>query len=456
MEQRQGVMLSRAVIDRYRCPENFLDFDLRGTLSSEEGFFRFGANTIGYGRSYPRAGNPRCEMPLHDFLQDIVVEGTTIRLPFDPSEIIDNLRLEHYPHGSLSAYETVFKRLYYLLRPLTTLSIRKHVQRLRARNWQKLLFPRWPVDTTVEDICETLMLLSLEAAGRNSVPFVWFWPRGARGCVLMTHDVESEAGRDFCEDLLDLDDAYGIRASFQIVPAGRYTVPAKLLDAIRRRGFEIGLQDLNHDGRLFDDRKEFLRRIALIHWYASEYKAQGFRAAVLYRKPEWYDALNLSFDLSIPNVAHLDPQRGGCCTVMPYFIGKVLEIPVTTIQDYSLFHLLSHRSIDLWKDQVDLILKKNGLASFIVHPDYIRQPDTKAVYENLLGYLRDLRENTPVWYALPHEINSWWRARSKMSVLQDGNSWRIAGDDAGRAVLAFAKSVHGKLVYELSAASVTT
>jgi hypothetical protein len=266
----------------------------------------------------------------------------------------------------------------------------------------------------------------------------------------MTHDVETTAGRDFCGELLDIDDSFGLRASFQIVPEERYAVPAEFLDAIRNRGCEIAVQDLNHDGRLFDHKQEFLRRVALIHHYAAEYGARGFRAAMLYRKVEWYDALHLSFDMSMPNVAHLDPQRGGCCTVMPYFIGKILELPVTTIQDYTLFHLLNERSIELWKMQTERILEKNGLVSFIVHPDYITDRDTRSVYESLLRYLRDLRHTRPLWFALPSEIDSWWRARNQMSVVRDGNSWRIEGEGSDRAVLAFAKNVRGKLVYELA------
>ena len=60
--------------------------------------------------------------------------------------------------------------------------------------------------------------------------------------------------------------------------------------------------------------------------------------------------------MSVPNVAHLEPQRGGCCTVMPYFIGDILELPLTTTQDYSLFHILGDYSIALWKQQIELIL----------------------------------------------------------------------------------------------------
>jgi hypothetical protein len=295
----------------------------------------------------------------------------------------------------------------------------------------------------------------MEAKGVDRVPFVWFWPNGARGCLMMTHDVETETGRDSCADLMDIDDSFGIKASFQIVPEGRYAISHKFLAGIRNRGFDIGIQDLNHDGRLFDDREKFLRRVATINRYGGEYGAKGFRAAVLYRKPEWYDAFEFSFDMSIPNVAHLDPQRGGCCTVMPYFIRDILEIPVTTTQDYMQFHLLNQRCIDLWKTQIGLILEKNGLASFIVHPDYVVGHDTKSVYEDLLGYLQNLREKTEIWSALPADIDCWWRERSKMCVEGIGNSWRIVGEGAERAVLAYARNVDGKLVYELARGSQT-
>ena len=136
--------------------------------------------------------------------------------------------------------------------------------------------------------------------------------------------------------------------------------------------------------------------------------------------------------------------------MMPFFIGGMLELPVTTVQDYTLFHVLNERSIELWKAQIDLVLRKNGLLSFIVHPDYVLQPDTLSVYKHLLGYLQGLREKTSLWCALPSEINEWWRARNKMSVVRDGASWRIVGEGSERAVLAFAKNVDGKIVYEFS------
>lgn len=439
-----------AVRQRYRCPEEFLDFRVSGKLSSDAGFFEFGPSAICYGRTAGSLHQAQLRSELCDLSQLVSFDGTQVALPFDPDEVINNLRLERYPSAQLSVWENALKSVYYWLRPLTRRSMRKHVQRFRAGNWRQRQFPQWPVDTTVESICENLLLLSLQTSGVDRIPFIWFWPDGARACISMTHDVETAVGRDFTEKVLDIDDAYGMKASYQIVPEDRYAVTAEYLNNLRARGCEVCVQDLNHDGRLFDHRDEFLRRVSRINRYREEYGARGFRSAVLYRKPEWYKDLDFTFDMSMPNVAHLDPQRGGCCTVMPYLIDEMLELPLTTVQDYTLFHVLNERTTELWKAQTEMILAKNGLATFLIHPDYITEEGTQAVYKDLLAMLAELRQREALWFALPRDISDWWRARDRMSMIKAGESWRIVGDGAERAVLAFAKRVGDRLTYEVT------
>jgi peptidoglycan/xylan/chitin deacetylase (PgdA/CDA1 family) len=440
-------LCSQRILEHFRCPTNFLDFSVNDSTCAEASYFRFGSEITCYGRLSGRCSGDRKGFPPYDALKNVVINGDEARLSFNPTEVIDNLRLERYRQSDRS--EGVLKKLYYLFRPLTSPLMRRQIQRFHARDWQRFKFPRWPVDTTVENLCEALLLLAMQAKGIAKVPFVWFWPRGVRGCVAMTHDVEHQAGMDFCSRLMDIDDSFGVKASFQIVPEERYRVSSEVIDEMRARGFEVGIHDLNHDGQLFEGKEEFLRRAAIVNRYAREYKASGFRAAVLYRRCEWYDILDFSYDMSIPNVAHLDPQRGGCCTVMPYFIGNILELPLTTIQDYTLFHILNQRSIDLWKTQLDLIFNKNGLASFIIHPDYIIEPETRSVYRDLLTHITDERSCDGIWLALPREIDKWWRTRSRLRLEKDGQSWRIVGEGAERATLAYAKNIDDKLVYEL-------
>ena len=444
-------VFARAPIERYRCPASFLRLNLSDILSEHAGYFKFGPDITCYGRPSVGYVRPQVEPVLYDVLDDVIVTDFGVSLPFDPTETIDNLLLERYAIAQDSSIRTTARDAYYFVRPILSPLVRRQIQRLQLIGWRKLSFPRWPVDETVENICDKLLLLVLRAIGDDRIPFIWFWPEGFSGCVMMTHDVEGAAGWDFCTELMDIDDSFGIKASFQIVPQGHYRVSTAFLEKIRERGFEVALQDLNHDGRLFDEHKKFLRRAKLINAYSKKFGAQGFRAAVLYRNPEWFDHFEFSFDMSIPNTARLDPQRGGCCTVMPYFIGKILELPVTTTQDYMLFHLLGENSIQLWKEQLELILDKSGLASFIIHPDYVIHPRVRKMYIELLDYLHELWRSQRLWLALPSEVDRWWRVRSKLLLVRNANGWRIEGEGCERATLAYARNVDGKLVYELEA-----
>jgi len=290
----------------------------------------------------------------------------------------------------------------------------------------------------------------MEAKGVQRVPFIWFWPEGARGCLVMTHDVETAAGRDFTSALMDLDDSFGFKSSFQVVPEDRYEIPGEYVQEIRGRGFELNIHDLNHDGLLFREREEFLRRAVKINEYIRKYQARGFRSGAMYRNQDWYDACEFSYDMSVPNVGHLEPQRGGCCTVMPYFIGKVLEVPLTTTQDYSLFHILKDFSLDLWKRQLALIREKHGLMSFTAHPDYLIKLQARTVYVSLLHYLRQMVSKEKIWVALPGDVDRWWRARSRMRLVSQGNAWTVEGPEKERARVAYAVRDDDRLRYELA------
>ena len=79
---------------------------------------------------------------------------------------------------------------------------------------------------------------------------------------------------------------------------------------------------------LFANEDTFMQRVVAINRYGEQWGSTGFRAGIMYRNQEWFHALDFEYDMSVPNVAHLEPQRGGCCTVMPYFIGNLVELPL--------------------------------------------------------------------------------------------------------------------------------
>jgi hypothetical protein len=95
-------------------------------------------------------------------------------------------------------------------------------------------------------------------------------------------------------------------------------------------------------------------------------------------------------------------------------------------------------------------MKHRGLASFIVHPDYIVESRPRNTYISLLSYLADLRSEGKTWIALAREVNQWWRARSQMKLVRQGNCWAIEGPDKDRARVAYAAMDGNGLVYELA------
>ena len=440
--------MMKALHDYYRCPDALLScFAPLGSPSGEPGYFRFAGTTV-FGRFSPGVPVDAFDPNLEESVDRAQMKCC---LPFDVDEVATNLREERYVRrpGANGSIGGRIHQAYYFVRPLLGVRVRKHLQRIALRGRQTTSFPLWPVDRTVDRMFEAVMLLMMESQGLEKVPFIWFWPKGHSGCAMMTHDVETAAGLAFCPQLMDLNDTYGVKSSFQLVPAERYETPAHVLDEIRRRDFEINVHDWNHDGLLFSDQQVFCERAKAINQAAADFGSEGFRSAVLYRNTAWYDAFTFSYDMSVPNVGHLDPQPGGCCTIMPYFIGRLLELPVTTIQDYSLFHIRGDYSIELWKRQLDLILGSNGLASFIVHPDYLIEPRARATYTRLLEHLVDLRAQRNVWIARPQEVNRWWRERSQMKLVEHAGEWQIEGVGKERAVVAYATRTGQGVAYSL-------
>jgi hypothetical protein len=442
----------QVMIDHFRCPREFVCIGVQGDLSEHAGFFKFGSESVCYGRTSAFTPSPEAGRILNDALKYVRGGPNGINLPFDLAETVNALRCEKYVrNGNGASSSSILQRsvraAYYAVRPAMSVSVRKHLQRYSLRGWDEREFPRWPVETSVESTFETAMLLNLKAKGLKEVPFIWFWPDGAQACALMTHDVEAAAGRDFCDRLMDIDDSYGIKASFQVVPEWRYEVSEAYLDNIRQRGFELNVHDLNHDGNLYRDYEEFRRRAAVIEGYRKIFGARGFRSGVLYRNIDWFDLLHFEYDTSVPNVAHLDPQHGGCCTTFPYFIGDLLEIPVTMTQDYTLFNILGQYNLDLWESQMEAVRRKHGVMNFIVHPDYVRNGPEQKVYRSLLARLAEMRKTAGVWTPLPGDLNQWWRERSRMKLVKNGGAWEIEGDGKVRARIAYARLENGTLAY---------
>ena len=219
---------ARFLADRFRCPEDAAPLVVRGELSSNSGYFRFGPDAICYGQCSSGLPVPSVTGRLHDAREHVAIAEPSVYLPFDPVQVVDNLRCERYADNPMAAKSYtpmgVVRSIYYRVRPALGVAARRHIQRLYFRGWDAIPFPHWPVDRTVETLCEELLVLAMKSRGIDRMPFIWFWPDGASSCTMMTHDVETAAGLNFCQQLMDLNDSFAVKSSFHIVPEKRYKV----------------------------------------------------------------------------------------------------------------------------------------------------------------------------------------------------------------------------------------
>ena len=151
------------------------------------------------------------------------------------------------------------------------------------------------------------------------------------------------------------------------------------------------------------------------------------------RNPLLIQQLGLDYDSSWSDVARYEPQPGGCCSWLPFFIGgELLELPITLVQDYTLFELLREPSEEPWIAKATFLRKHGGMALLLTHPDYLNSPARLAAYER---FLAAQAADASAWHALPVEVASWWRRRAASHIEREGSSWRVVGDAADDAAI---------------------
>ena len=105
----------------YRCPERHIKFNLAGPLSQEIGYFRFGNEGLCYGQLDRDTPSPTPNEKVCDVIGHATTENGITYLPFDVTQVVDNLRLELYANHSRhdeSPLGSVLNEIYYTVRPL--------------------------------------------------------------------------------------------------------------------------------------------------------------------------------------------------------------------------------------------------------------------------------------------------------------------------------------------------
>ncbi len=155
------------------------------------------------------------------------------------------------------------------------------------------------------------------------------WPEGKQFALVLTHDVEGQAGLDKCRQLMELEMKLGFRSCFNFIPeGGQYTASKELREELAANGFEVGVHDLCHDGKLFLTRREFRRNAPKINQYLKDWKAIGFRAGFMLHNLEWIHDLNVQYDTSTFDTDPFEPQPQGQRTIFPFWVSRSAECGV--------------------------------------------------------------------------------------------------------------------------------
>ncbi len=295
-------------------------------------------------------------------------------------------------------------RFFYFLKPIIPRRVQLFLRRFLVKKQLKQYKDVWPI-----------------LPGSQVKPNNWQgWPDGKDFALVLTHDVELQQGHDKCKQLLKVEKDLGFKSSFNFVPE-RYKVDKELREFIVREGFEVGVHGLNHDGKLFQDKKIFSERVKKINQYLKEWNSVGFRAPAMHHNLEWIGELDIEYDLSTFDTDPFEPQPDGVGTIFPFWVeGKdgrpgYIEMPYTLVQDSTLFILMKEKSPAIWMDKLDWIVENGGMALVNVHPDYLNFENKYLLeefpvrhYIELLDYVKSKYEGK-FWNELPLEVAAYYK-----------------------------------------------
>ncbi|MDQ7818402.1 MAG: hypothetical protein RDU14_15350 [Melioribacteraceae bacterium] len=321
-----------------------------------------------------------------------------IRFPFSSDrELLYKYLLENGFDNEFSVKQKIY---YSIIRPILPITIRKQLQeKVNSRiEWENNFIN----DDFVQELHKDKVI---------SEAFTTFKYEGGKGSVIvLTHDVEEQHGFDFIPEVIELEEKYGFKSSWNIIPY-KYKIDDGIINFIMQNGHEVGIHGYNHDGKLYYSEKIFNERVPYINKALKKYDAVGFRSPQVHRNLVWLQKLDIQYDASCFDYDPFQPFPGGTGSIWPFIAGKFVELPYTLPQDHTLFYVLNQKDISIWKNKANWIANNSGVILSLTHPDYLKEKNHLALYEEFLQYLRTFED---AWYCLPRELSDWWKQISNI------------------------------------------
>jgi hypothetical protein len=208
----------------------------------------------------------------------------------------------------------------------------------------------------------------------------------------------------------------GFVSSFNFVPE-LYALPAAIRDELLKTGFEVGVHDLRHDGRLYQSQQVFMQRACRINSYLKQWGAVGFRSGSMYHNLDWLTNLDVEYDASTFDTDPFEPQSDGVRTIFPMWVANsagdrgYVELPYTLPQDMTLFVILQHEDTLVWEHKIEWIAANGGMALMYTHPDYMRWDGERPkadeypveLYREFLAHVQR-KYRGQYWNVVPREV----------------------------------------------------
>jgi hypothetical protein len=338
----------------------------------------------------------------------------------------------------LTRNSLVFKWLFYTAKPIIPRRVQISLRRQIAHYIRKKNCHLWPIDP-------------------NSAqpPEGWKgWPEGKQFALVLSHDVDTIHGYNDVLRVAELEENMGFRSCFNFVPERYGKVSLDLLDQLRRRGFDVAVHGLKHDGKLFLSKRTFGRQAPRVNAYLKKWQTDGFTSPSMQRNLKWMTSLNINYSTSTFDTDPFEPEPDGVRTIFPFVVYQgscqpsaiskqltpsccptsydltavssppmsseppscFIELPYTIPQDSTLFIILQEKTIDIWKRKLDWIAEKGGMALLNTHPDYMNCVKSRCgleeypitFYEEFLSYVKDKYESQ-YWHVIPKGMARFWK-----------------------------------------------
>ncbi len=174
-------------------------------------------------------------------------------------------------------------------------------------------------------------------------------------------------------------------------------------DELAQNGFEVGVHDLRHDGKLYWRRKDFPENARSINGYLQDWRASGFRSGFMLHDRECLNGLDIEYDASTFDTDPFEPQPEGVSTIFPFWVPRPgwRRLRGNALHAAAGFHVVPGvagniaRNLEA-KTRLDRPARRHGAASMFIPITWALAEESRgaseypaAWYEEFLKYIRD-------------------------------------------------------------------